>query len=63
MRLDTKRLLLCVDAVAGLELLATSLADKHMATMLPNYVLLRRSQRLVSLVTNIKGFFMCFFLL
>ena len=53
MRLDTKRLLLCVDAVAGLELLATSLADKHRATMLPNYVLLRRFQRLESLVTNI----------
>ena len=54
-RLETKRLLLSVEAVVGLELLTTNLADKHMATMLPNYVLLRCSQRLESLVTYITG--------
>ena len=42
-RLATKKLLVSVDAVVGLELLVTTLADKHMATVLPNYVLLRRS--------------------
>ena len=52
-RLQTKRLILSVDAVVGLDLLATTLADKHMATVLPSYVLLRRSQRLESLVTYI----------
>ena len=44
-----------VDAVVGLELLATTLADKHMATVLPNFVLVRRWQRLESLVTDITG--------
>ena len=52
-RLATKKLLVSVDAVVGLELLATTLADKHMATVLPNCVLVRRSQRLESLVTDI----------
>ena len=41
-RLATKRLLPSVDAVVGLELLATTLADKHMATTLPTFVLVRR---------------------
>ena len=41
-RLATKNLLVSVDAVVGLELLATTFADKHMATVLPNYVLVRR---------------------
>ena len=50
-----KRLLLSVVAVVGLELLATTLADKHMATVLPNRVSLRRSKRLESLVTYITG--------
>ena len=54
-RLETKKLLLSVDAVVGLELLATTLADKHMATVLPNYVLVRSSKRLESLVTYITG--------
>ena len=44
-----------VDAVAGLELLATTIVDKHMATVLPNYVLVRRSQRLKSVFTCITG--------
>ena len=52
-RLATKELLVSVDAVVGLELLATTLADKHMATVLPNCVLVRHSQRLDSLVTDI----------
>ena len=39
-KLETIKLLLFVDAVVGLKLLATTLADKHMATVLPNYVLL-----------------------
>ena len=55
MRLETKKLLVCVDAVVGLELLATTLADKQMANVLPNYVIIRRSQRLESLVTYITG--------
>ena len=38
-RLATHKLLVTVDAVVGLELLATTLADKHMATVMPNFVL------------------------
>ena len=52
-RLATHKLLVTVDAVVGLELLATTLADKHMATVLPNFVLVRRWQRLEILVTDI----------
>ena len=37
-RLATKKLLVSVDAVVGLELLSKTLADKHMATVLPNCV-------------------------
>ena len=54
-RLTTKKLLVSVDAVVGLELLATTLAGKHMATVLPKFVLVRRWQRLESLVTDITG--------
>ena len=54
-RLDAKKFFLSFDAVVGLELLATTLADKHMATVLPNYVLVRHSQRLESFVTYITG--------
>ena len=53
-----------VDAVVGLEHLATTLADKHMATVLPKCGLVSRSQRLESLVTYITGvnplFLVCF---
>ena len=35
-----------VDAVVGVELLATALAGKHMATVLPNFMLARHLQRL-----------------
>ena len=52
-RLATKKLLVSVNAVVGLELLGTTFADKHMATVLPNCVLVRRSQKLESLVTDI----------
>ena len=38
-RLSTQKLLVSVDAVVGVELLATTHADKHMANVLPNYVL------------------------
>ena len=44
---------LSFDAVVGPELLATALADKRMATVLPNYKLVSRSQRLESPVTYI----------
>ena len=54
-RLATKKLLLSAEAVVGLGLLNTTLADKHMATVLPNFVLVRRSQRLENLVTDIAG--------
>ena len=42
-----------VDANAGLEILATTLADKHMANVLPNYVLVMHWKRLEILVTDI----------
>ena len=51
--LATKKLLVSVDAVVGLELLATTLADNYKATVLPNCVLVSCSQRLESLVTYI----------
>ena len=53
--LATHKLLKSVDALVGLELLAATLADKHMATVLSNSVLVRRWQRHVSLVTDITG--------
>ena len=49
MRLVTKKLLVSVDAFVGLKLLGTTLADKHMATVLSNCVLVSCSQRLESL--------------
>ena len=63
-RLVTHKLLASVDAIVGLELLATTLADKH---MLPNLLLVRRWQRLESLVTDNTGVnplpLLCFVLL
>ena len=41
--------------VVGVELLATTLAGKHMATVLPNFVLARHLQRLECFVTDITG--------
>ena len=54
-RLATYKFLVSVDAVVGLQLLATILADKHTATVRPISVRVRRWQRLESLVTHIKG--------
>ena len=54
-RLATHKLIVPVDGVVGLELLATTLADKHIATVLPKFVLVRCWQRLESLVTDITG--------
>ena len=54
-RLSTHKLIVSVDAVVGVELLATTLAGKHMANVLPNGVLARHLQRLESFVTDIKG--------
>ena len=45
-RLATNKLLVSVDAVVGLEHLVTTVADKPMATVLPNLVLVRCLQRL-----------------
>ena len=53
--LATYKFLVSVDVIVGLELLATTLSDKHMATVLSNCVLVRRSQRLKSLVTDNTG--------
>ena len=52
-RLATKNRLVSVDAVVGLELLVTTLANKHMVTVLPNCVLVRRLLRLENIVTKI----------
>ena len=45
-RLASKKLLVSVDAAFGIELFVTTLADKHMSTVQPNGVLVRRLQRL-----------------
>ena len=50
-----QKFLVSVDADFGLELLATTITDKHMATVLPNCVLVRGSKRAESLVTDITG--------
>ena len=52
-RLATHKLIESVDAVVGVELLVTTLAGKHMTTVLPNFVLGMRWQRLKGLVTDI----------
>ena len=54
-RLTTHKLIVTVDAVVGVELLATTLAGKHIATVLPNFVLAKHLQRLESFVTDITG--------
>ena len=55
MRFATHKLIVSVDAVVGVDLCATTLAGKHMATVLPNFVLARHLQRLESFVTDITG--------
>ena len=52
-RLVKNKLLLYVDAVVLVKLLATTLADKHMATVMSNFVLFRRWESLESLITDI----------
>ena len=51
----THNLIVSVDAVVGVELLATTLAGKHIAIVLPNFVLAKHLQRLESFVTDITG--------
>ena len=54
-RLATHKLLVSLDDIVGLELLSTTLADKYMATVLPNFVLIRCWQRLERMVKYITG--------
>ena len=54
-RLATSKRIVSVDAVVGVELLATTHAGKHMATVLSNFVLVRHLKRLKSFVTDITG--------
>ena len=53
-RLATHKLIVSVDIVVGVKLLATTLAGKQIATVLPNIVLARHLHRLESFVTYIK---------
>ena len=50
-RLRIRKLLVSVDAVVALAFFATTLKNKHMATVLLSYVLVRHWQQLESLVT------------
>ena len=52
-RLATHKLLVSVDAVVGVEFLATTHAGKHIATVLQNFVLAKHLQRPKSFVTDI----------
>ena len=60
-RLATHKLIVSVDAVVGVELLATG---KHIATVLLNFVLAKYLQSLESFVTDITGvnllYLLCF---
>ena len=51
-RFATHKLIVSVDVVVGVKLLATTLAGKHMATVLPNFVLARKLKRHESFVTD-----------
>ena len=53
--LATHKPIVSVDAVVGVELLATTLAGKQMATMLRNFLLARPLQRLQNFVTDFTG--------
>ena len=63
-RLVTHKPIVSVDAVVGVELLVTTLASKHIATVQPNFVLAKHLQRLESSVTGITGvnplYLLCF---
>ena len=52
-RLATHKLFVSVDAVVVVEILATTLAGKNMATVLPNFVLARHSGVLIFLLKPI----------
>ena len=54
-RLATHMLIVSVDAFVGVELLATTLAGKHMATVLPNFVLARHLKDLKALSQTLQG--------
>ena len=54
-RLATHKLLVSVHDVVSFELLVRTVADKNITTVPPNLVLVKRWQRLKSLVTNITG--------
>ena len=54
-RLSTHKIIVSVDAVVGVELLATTLAGRHIATVLPNFVLAKHLQSLESFVSDITG--------
>ena len=54
-RLARHKLIVSLVAVVGVELLTTTLAGKHIATVLPNFVLARHLQSFESFVTNITG--------
>ena len=54
-RLATHKHIVSVYTVVGIELLATTNAGKHIATVLPNFVLAKHLQRLESFVTDITG--------
>ena len=43
-RIATHKLIVSVDSVVGVELLDTTLAGKHIATVLPNFVLAKHLQ-------------------
>ena len=53
--LTTHKLIVSVYALVGVKLLATTLAGKDMATVLPNFVLVRHLKRLESFATDITG--------
>ena len=53
-RLATHKLLVSADDVVGLELLATTLTDKPVATVLQKFVLVRRWKRLVPDITGVS---------
>ena len=54
-RLATHKLIVSVDAVVGVEYLATILAGKHIATGLPNLALAKNLQRLKALSQTLLG--------
>ena len=54
-RLAIQKLIVSVDAVVAVELLATTLAGKHIATVLPNFVLAKYLKELKALSQTLQG--------